>query len=82
MVSWPNKTIATYYDKNIFYRNMISLNYWVCHVRKKDHRKLLKCCKPFGLLLGPYGIGRPALGLVICDDIIHNTVEAFLLDSL
>ncbi len=56
--------------------------YWVCHVRRKEEKKLLQSCKPSGVLIEPYGVGRPIMGLIICDDIIHNTVTALLLDSI
>ncbi len=43
---------------------------------------MLQACKPIGFILGPYGIGRAQLGLLIADDIMRNLVSLILLVSL
>ncbi len=56
--------------------------YWLLHLKNKKQCAVLKTCNAVGFQLGPYGVGRAMLGLLICDDIIRNTVTFTLLDSL
>ncbi len=56
-------------------------SYWIRHIRRIEEKKCLKSCQPSGVVLEPYGVMRPTTGLLICDDIIHNTITALLLDS-
>ncbi len=58
------------------------LIFWGAHLRRKEHKKLLRSCKPIGFDFGPYGVGRAQLGIIICDDIIRNMVMMILLDSM
>jgi hypothetical protein len=45
----------------------------------KIHRKMLYACKPVGFKIGAYGMATSKLGLLICDDIIQNTVALLVL---
>ncbi len=58
------------------------LRYWGLNLKRKENKKMLHACKPIGYILGPYGIGRTQLGLLIADDIMRNMVSLVLLDSL
>lgn len=71
------------YLSGIPYKNSLKFKkYWTLFIRNKEDKKVLLACKPFGFVLGPYGIAKASLGLIICDDIIHNTVTAILLDAV
>lgn len=54
---------------------------WIL-VLKREQRRMLLTCRPFGFQLGPYGIVTAKLGLSICDDIVRNSVTMILLDSI
>lgn len=70
------------YLASIPYKNSQQFRtFWSFHVKQKVHKRLLRSCKPFGFELGPYGTVNATLGIRICDDIINNVVNAFLLDS-
>lgn len=53
--------------------------FWKYHVRKRLDKRMLRTLRPFGFLIGPYGICTTKLGLLICDDIINNTVDLLLM---
>lgn len=55
---------------------------WSTNIVKSEYRKVLRSLKPCGFCIVPYGIVREKLGLLICDDIVRNTVTATLLDSV
>ncbi len=56
--------------------------YWMLYASKGEDKKLLKCCQPFGFSIGPYGVCKAKLGLIMCDDIVHNAVTAILVNKL
>ncbi len=74
--------ILTYLANIPFENSKMFRKKWIPHLTRREHRKMLVACKPFGFNLGPYGIGVAKLGLCICDDIVRNTVNIILLDSL
>ncbi len=53
--------------------------YWKSVVVGKKERMMINACKPIGFNLGPYGTATSKLGLLICDDIIRNTVTMLLM---
>ncbi len=57
------------------------VGFWGLHLKKREHQKILLACKPIGFELGPYGIARAELGLLICDDIMVNVVTLSLLGA-
>ncbi len=54
--------------------------YWKKIVVRKEDLRRLNACRPFSVELGPYGMSTSKLGLLICDDIIKNSVTILLLD--
>ncbi len=52
---------------------------WLNKVHKRENKKVLASLKSCGFQMGPYGVSTSKLGLLICDDIIHNIVTALLL---
>ncbi len=53
--------------------------YWYLHATGTYAKKMIQACKPFGFQVGPYGISTRKLGIMICDDIVHCTVNTLLL---
>ncbi len=74
--------VLTYLASIPFENSKMFCKKWIPHLTKKEHRKMLVACQPFGFQLGPYGVGIARLGLYICDDIIQNTVDMILLGLL
>ncbi len=73
--------IATFLA-NVSYKHSKSfVKFWGANIRKKEDRKMLRACKSIAFEMGPYGILRAQLGLIICDDIIRNIVMMILLDG-
>ncbi len=52
---------------------------WHLYVTSKYGKKVIQSCQPFGYQIGPYGTCANNLGIMICDDIIHCTVNVLLL---
>lgn len=68
------------YLANIPFKHSIQFKiFWSRFLLKNEQRKQLMACRPFGLDLGPYGICTMKHGLLICDDVIQNTVTLLLL---
>ncbi len=55
------------------------LRFWKYHLRERIDKRMLRTLRPFGFLMGPYGMCTKKLGLLICDDIINNTVSLLLM---
>jgi hypothetical protein len=53
--------------------------YWKQFVARKEDKRMLYACKPYGVDLGPYGMSTSRLGLLICDDMLQNSVAMLLL---
>lgn len=67
---------------NIPYKNSKRfLKFWQLYVRKKEELRNVRGCRPIGLNAGPYGMVTNQLGILICDDIIHNMITIILLDN-
>ncbi len=75
--------VALTYLGSIPYRHSENFkSFWAKLLTRKEDKRLLRACKPIGFELGPYGLCTTALGLRICDDMIHNTVTILLLGFL
>lgn len=73
--------IQTYLE-SIPYKNTQKFKtFWKYQLKRKEDKKMLRACKPFGFCLGLYGIATAQHGLYICDDIIRNTVSIILLGT-
>lgn len=59
----------------------IFIQFWKSYLILKRDKKILRACKPLGFNLGPYGVATAKLGIIICDDMVQNTVTLMLLDS-
>lgn len=56
-----------------------SISYWKVYATRKETKKLLQAILVRGFDTGPYGVACAKLGLMICDDIIRNSVTLLLL---
>ncbi len=55
--------------------------YWKYVLKRKEDKMLLKCCRHVGFEDFIYGLYTAKLGLLICDDIVQNTVNLVLLNG-
>lgn len=58
------------------------LKFWRVYLRSRMDRRIIRACKPIGVNVELYGLGRAQLGLLICDNMIRNMITIVLLDAL
>lgn len=54
---------------------------WKQVVRRLEARELLKSLPLIGFKVGPYGMATKTMGLLICEDIMHNVLDLMLVQQ-
>lgn len=57
-------------------------SFWRRYLTRKHDWKLLRSCPLLGYRLGSYGAASATLGVLICDDIVRNTVTILLIGNV
>lgn len=64
------------------YKNAVKYKgYWKSMLKRKEDKIMLTSCRQIGFSDLIYGLYTAKLGLCICDDIVHNTVNLVLLNG-
>lgn len=79
MTSLGLALLLTFLNNFPYQNSKIFKLYWKQFVARKEDRRMLYACKAYGVDLGLYGMSTSKLGLLICDDIIQNSVTMLLM---